>query len=283
MGVNIVQVEKKTTKKKVVVKKQKEGLQNPAFDPFFTNIAVQKHTLETIEENDDDEVLVKNLEREINEIATKKRKQQQEEEEEKTVKTKRRKKNENNTQVGFVNNGLDLLDGGGEGENNNAMEVKRGGGLTNPAFEEPLLDDSDLILNVTSAPPPPPQQQKIGYVNRGFNPQNYSQQQRIINARNAMENCGAEVENDINEQRYPMVGEMDGSDGENERVEEGTKLRYKYASFSHRTFWNQQNTTGPKKSYKHLIKGDIILAFKNTNLHEIQGYAVRNFHQNHGE
>lgn len=260
-----------------MVKKQKEGLQNPAFDPFYTNVAVQKHTLDTIQENDD-ENLVKNVEREIVGMAAKKRKQQEEASVEEEGKRVKKKKKKNESEVGFVNNGLDLLEGvgGGGGEKNNAMEVKRGGGLTNPAFEEPLLDDSDLILNVTSAPPPPPQQQKTGYVNRGFNAQINSQQQRVINARNAMENCGAEVENDINEKRYPMVGEMDGADGENEKLEEGTKLRYKYASFSHRTPWFQQKMSGPKKSYKHLIKGDIILAFKNTNLHEIQGYAVKN-------
>lgn len=71
-----------------------------------------------------------------------------------------------------------------------------------------------------------------------------------------------------------MVGDV-GSDGENEKVEDGTKLRFKYAKFGPLPPWAKKNQEqGPKKSYKHLIKGDVILQFKNTNLHVIEGYAV---------
>lgn len=89
----------------------------------------------------------------------------------------------------------------------------------------------------------------------------------------------AEIENDINENKQInlediMVGEMGNPEGENEKLPNGTKLKLKYANFETRTPMYQLNKTGAKKSYKHLIKGDIIVKFKNTNLHEIEGYAA---------
>lgn len=100
-----------------------------------------------------------------------------------------------------------------------------------------------------------------------------------------IEHCQAEVENNMNETKAKtftikeqMIGEIDSSDGENEVHEEGIKLRYKYASFNvKQPHWMKQfNQTAhyAKKSYKHLIKGDIIVGFKNSNLHQVNGYAT---------
>lgn len=88
----------------------------------------------------------------------------------------------------------------------------------------------------------------------------------------------AEIENDINEKKQTtlediMIGEIQNPLGENEKLKDGTKLKFKYADFDTKTPMYQLNKTGAKKSYKHLIKGDIVLKFPNTNLHEIKGYA----------
>lgn len=200
----------------------------------------------------------------------------------------KKKKVTEDCESGFVNTGLDLSNQNCETTKNDAFEVKRkeieGNGLENPGFQSSPsqnleIPDCDLMLNVTSTPlvqKKPIENNKNCHINRAFNA-NYSpnQKQRLLFAKNTIENCEAEVENEINEKRYPTVGEIGDSDGENEKLEEGTKLRYKYASFSERTPWYHCKAEGSRKSYKHLIKGDIVLCFKNTNLHEIHGYAVR--------
>ncbi|CAH1118460.1 unnamed protein product [Phaedon cochleariae] len=96
-----------------------------------------------------------------------------------------------------------------------------------------------------------------------------------------LDNYQAEMENDINEEKIKtvsmediMVGEVGNPHGENEKLSEGTKLKFKYAHFNAKTPFYQLDKVGAKKSYKHLIKGDIMVKFKNTNLHEIEGYAV---------
>ncbi|KAJ8916508.1 hypothetical protein NQ315_000150 [Exocentrus adspersus] len=92
----------------------------------------------------------------------------------------------------------------------------------------------------------------------------------------------AEIENDINEKKLQtlsiediMVGDVGNPHGDNERLPEGTKLKFKYASVDAKTAFFHLDKTGAKKSYKHLIKGDIVVGFRNTNLHEIKGYAVK--------
>ncbi|KAJ3651995.1 hypothetical protein Zmor_017997 [Zophobas morio] len=86
----------------------------------------------------------------------------------------------------------------------------------------------------------------------------------------------AEVENDINEAKVnKFIGEVGSPDGENEKLPEGTKLKFKNANFGKVPVFINRNTSRAKTSYKHLIKGDIILGFKNTNLHEIVGYGVK--------
>lgn len=123
-----------------------------------------------------------------------------------------------------------------------------------------------------------------GLVNSGFDAVATRLEENVESMQRTIENYQAEVENDINQAKLTsteqhchiqMVGEV-GSDGENEKIEEGTKLRFKHAKFGKLPPWaNKSTDTGAKKSYRHLIKGDIIVHFKNTNLHEIEGYAAR--------
>lgn len=85
----------------------------------------------------------------------------------------------------------------------------------------------------------------------------------------------AEVENDLNEAKMEvMVGEVGDPDGENEILPNGdVKLKFKYAKFGKMPPWMIRNRgNNPKSSYRHLIKGDIIMTFKNTNLFDIKGY-----------
>lgn len=89
----------------------------------------------------------------------------------------------------------------------------------------------------------------------------------------------AEIENDINEKKLTsfeeiVVGEIGNPDGENEKLPNSTRLKFKYANLDAKTPMYHLNKIGAKKSYKHLIKGDILLKFRNTNLHEIKGYAT---------
>lgn len=87
----------------------------------------------------------------------------------------------------------------------------------------------------------------------------------------------AEIENDINEDKASRyIGEIGDPDGLNEKLPDGTKLKLKFAKFGRIAPLSfKHNESSPKSSYRHLIKGDIVLGFKNTNLHEIEGYAVR--------
>ncbi|XP_044762714.1 protein pxr-1-like [Coccinella septempunctata] len=63
--------------------------------------------------------------------------------------------------------------------------------------------------------------------------------------------------------------------GENEILPSGeVKLKFKYANFGRMPPWMKKaNSTNPKSSYRHLIKGDIVLGFRNTNMHDIRGYG----------
>lgn len=87
----------------------------------------------------------------------------------------------------------------------------------------------------------------------------------------------AEIENDMNEAKVrKFIGEVGNPDGENEKLPHGTKLKFKYANFGKSPAWMNRSTSKSKSSYKHLIKGDIVLGFNNTNLHEIVGYGIKN-------
>lgn len=112
------------------------------------------------------------------------------------------------------------------------------------------------------------------FANKGYN----GVQESVDVFGQGIDAAQAQIENDINENKDGFVGELcNEGDAENEATPDGVKLRYRFAKFSKAPSWQQRanNTaTTPKKSYAHLIRGDIILHFKNTNLHEVKGYAV---------
>lgn len=126
----------------------------------------------------------------------------------------------------------------------------------------------------------------LGIDNEGFDIRAQQVEESVNMIAQTIDHYQAEVENGLNESKVKkarmseeyMVGELNCSDGENEALDEGVKLRYKYAKFNRiEPIWARRNdaqTTLPKKSYKHLIRGDIIIGFKNSNLHEIPGYGM---------
>ncbi|CAH0548766.1 unnamed protein product [Brassicogethes aeneus] len=126
-----------------------------------------------------------------------------------------------------------------------------------------------------------PKKKKKGLQNEAFN-EDYSIEENISEMAKTMDNFQAEIDNSINEEKLKtielediMVGDVNGDNtGKHEKTAEGTKLKFYRASFGKSiSYFNNQ--IGPKKSYKHLIKGDITVAFKNSNLHTIEGYATR--------
>ncbi|VEN48875.1 unnamed protein product [Callosobruchus maculatus] len=86
----------------------------------------------------------------------------------------------------------------------------------------------------------------------------------------------AEIENDLNEEKQLMIGEVGNPSGNDQKLPDGTvKLKFKHANLGSKTPMYHLDKTGAKKSYKHLIKGDIVLHFKETNLHQIPGYGAK--------
>ncbi|XP_044260850.1 uncharacterized protein LOC123008877 isoform X5 [Tribolium madens] len=172
----------------------------------------------------------------------------------------------------------------------NCEEIKKSDEESHKEEPEPTLD---LILNVTAtpvAPPPPPKHSSIKRRKSvRFSDVN---EERIIpnNEENGLKDSSldldveemskkidgfqAEIENDMNEAKArKFIGEVGNPDGENEKLPDGgTRLKFKYAKFGRAPPW-AKNTTKAKSSIKHLIKGDIVLGFNNTNLHEIVGYG----------
>ncbi|CAG9772737.1 unnamed protein product [Ceutorhynchus assimilis] len=121
-----------------------------------------------------------------------------------------------------------------------------------------------------------------GVDNTAFDEQANNIEENINSISKTLDNYQAEIENDINEAKMKsveiadiMVGEVGNPEGENEKLPDGTvKLKFKKAKFKSSIPF-MENLTGAKKSYKHLIKGDIVMGFKETNLHEIAGYAIK--------
>ncbi|XP_056639861.1 uncharacterized protein PF3D7_1120600-like [Diorhabda sublineata] len=119
--------------------------------------------------------------------------------------------------------------------------------------------------------------------NINFDEHNIDLQENINTISKTLDNYQAEIENDMNEEKMKtvttedfMVGEVGNPDGENEQVIDGVKLKFKYANMNTKTPFYMLESVGAKKSYKHLIKGDILLTFKDSNLHKIKGYGVKN-------
>jgi Pin2-interacting protein X1 len=109
---------------------------------------------------------------------------------------------------------------------------------------------------------------------RKTNRDNVNLDENIDEISKKIEGFQAEIENDINEAKAVKIsGKKDEYCGMNEKLPEGTKLKYMYAKKFKPLPPYMRKATGPKSSYKHLIRGDIIVCFKNTNLHTIEGYA----------
>ncbi|XP_018334765.1 uncharacterized protein PF07_0021 [Agrilus planipennis] len=117
-----------------------------------------------------------------------------------------------------------------------------------------------------------------GLVNEGFDYQKDKIENEMQKISEKFDSFKAKIENNINESKdfnIWTIGEP-VTEGDNEKLEHGTKLRLKHAEFASRTaYYLRRNNSESfaKRSYKHLIKGDIVLHFKNTNLHEIHGYG----------
>jgi len=165
-------------------------------------------------------------------------------------------------------------------------------------LEQETLEDSQEIVEIEgklndsaqlSAIDKFIQKQKIkkskkrqGVDNSAFDKQVTSLEENITSISNTLDTYQAEIENDMNEAKLKsveigdiMVGEVGNPNGTNEILPDGTvKLKFKDAKFK-KTASYLDSLTGSKKSYKHLIKGDVIMKFKETNLHEIEGYAVK--------
>nr|XP_022906529.1 putative leucine-rich repeat-containing protein DDB_G0290503 [Onthophagus taurus] len=146
-------------------------------------------------------------------------------------------KNKDSINNGFVNNGFDIR----AIDKLSFFETDEKGGIDNPCFQPKGLDDKVNELS-----------------------------QRV-------ENFEAKLDNDINEYKSNyqevFVGCND-SVKEHIAVSEGVRLSFSNVTFGQNPSWMSRAETTAKKSYKHLIKGDIIVAFKSSNLHEITGYGV---------
>lgn len=138
--------------------------------------------------------------------------------------------------------------------------------------EELIIPNNDEIKSMETT-------YQNGIDNENFDSRQTHMSENLETISKTLEMYQAEIENDINEQKVAtfeeiMVGDIGNPEGENEKLPDSTRLKFKYANVEERTPMYQLNKTGPKKSYKHLIKGDIILKFNNTNLHEIKGYGT---------
>ncbi|GJQ85389.1 hypothetical protein Trydic_g10163 [Trypoxylus dichotomus] len=168
-------------------------------------------------------------------------------------------------------------------------ELNRGlsqqGGFVNNGFDIRSVDKIDFYhgnYEVQSSP------NTNGIDNRGFNKLKTEIEENIEDITNTIDRYQAEVENDINEAKDTqdshnlteewLVGDVGTQIMQNMRVERFTKLCFKDMHF--RTpipnYSKGKNISRPKKSYRHLIRGDITVAFCGSNLHEIKGYAAQN-------
>ncbi|KAL3270739.1 hypothetical protein HHI36_021264 [Cryptolaemus montrouzieri] len=210
---------------------------------------------------------------------------------------KRKKK----SKLGIENPGLDI----------NTPSPKKGKKVDEAAvnLEMPVMDD-EIMLNVVSTPVTVRKEEKSVQRRKSVRFSNINQsifingtdspadlkknggdgidneacdrmgleiEENIDSLSKQLDSYQAEVENDLNEAKMEiMVGEMGDPNGENEILSNGdAKLKFKYANFGKIPPWlKKNNEVNARTSYRHLIKGDIILGFKNTNLHEIKGYGI---------
>lgn len=142
-------------------------------------------------------------------------------------------------------------------------DVKNSGFLNNGFFDMKTIDRIDFRQEV-----------KDGLANSGYD----MVQESVDVYAQGIDAVQAEIENDINEKKVGFIGELASDNGNNESTPEGVKLKYRLAKLHKSPSWLHRQSclsSSAKKSYSHLIQGDIILQFKNTNLHEIRGYAAK--------
>lgn len=140
-------------------------------------------------------------------------------------------------------------------------DVKNSGFLNSGFFDMKTIDRIDFRQEV-----------KDGLANSGYD----MVQESVDVYAQGIDAVQAEIENDINEKKVGFIGELESDKGYNESTPEGVKLKYRLAKLHQSPSWlHRQSSSSAKKSYSHLIRGDIVLQFKNTNLHDIKGYAVK--------
>ncbi|XP_045466788.1 interaptin-like [Harmonia axyridis] len=208
---------------------------------------------------------------------------------------KRSKKNGN---LGIVNPGLDLTSPTPPNDKKEETLIE----------DMPIIDDNSLMLNVVCTPiikkgdnaklqrrksvrfsdvnhsiiidntDSPANLRKNGggaFDNAGYDQFGNRIEESLDTLNKQLDDYQAEVENDLNEAKMQvMVGEVGDPDGENELLPNGDcKLKFKYANFGRMPPWmKKKNVFTARSSYRHLIKGDIVLMFKNSNMHDIKGY-----------
>lgn len=154
-------------------------------------------------------------------------------------------------------------------------------GFVNNGFDIRCVDKINFLddrYEVKSSP----SSEDGGIDNQAFNKLKNEIDENVESVSNRIETYQAEVENDINESKANnviedwLVGDVGSQIDRNVKVEDGLKLCFNQMHF--RTpvpHYQITNVNRAKRSYRHLIRGDVTIAFKNSNLHEIKGYAVK--------
>lgn len=159
------------------------------------------------------------------------------------------------------------------------MSCKISNGILNEGFSMETKEKS-FTLNGKS-------NKKHGLDNAAFSEQSANIEENLVGISKTIDNYQAQIENDFNEAKDKsvpvtnsvndiMVGIVSSKNETHVKTEEGVVLAFTRASFGKSPSWSKKSeyVTTAKKSYKHLIKGDILVGFKNCNLHHVDGYAT---------
>lgn len=156
-------------------------------------------------------------------------------------------------------------------ENSLEEQAKKDGknGIVNSGFDMRSIDKISFYASK-------------GVENAAFNENAIAIEESMMGIRKKLDNCQAEIENDINEakdtksneevEEQMYLGDIGSNKQDHEKTKNGVLLAFKRAKFGKDPKYAGKHS-GAKKSYKHLIKGDLHLNFKNTNLHKIDGYG----------
>lgn len=119
---------------------------------------------------------------------------------------------------------------------------------------------------------------KVGVDNANFNEAATEITENIEEMKRTLNNYEAQVENDMNEKKVEIsqIGIISQTE-RHEMVDEGVRLAYSlFRQSKKQPSWKKKEAANhAKKSYDHLIVGDIIVGFRNANLHQIAGYATK--------